>query len=116
MGPEDEAWSQAMQIHDHERRSQLSLCLAAANTFLLRDERALTVVRHQFAAIATNWSAACSEAQLGDADRRLLWRRQFLNDLAFEGLRDRLAEVLEDLARASQVSIASSCSTKRFGA
>ena len=37
--------SQAMQIHGRERRSQLSLCLAAANKFLLPDERALTIMR-----------------------------------------------------------------------
>ena len=92
--------SQAMQIHDRERRSQLSLCLAAANKFLLRDERALAIMRDQIAVIAGNWDAACNEADLGDADRRLLWRRQFLNDLAFEGLEDRFAEITDDLARA----------------
>ena len=30
--------------------------------------------------------------------RRLLWRRQFLNDLAFDGLADPFAETLENLA------------------
>ena len=92
--------SQAMQIHGRERRSQLSLCLAAANKFLLPDERALTIMRDQIAVIAGNWDAACNEADLADADRRLLWRRQFLNDLAFEGLEDRFAEAIDDLARA----------------
>ena len=95
--------SQAMQIQDRERRSQLSLCLAAANKFLLRDERALQIMEHQIAVIAANWDAACDEAQLGDADRRLLWRRQFLNDLAFEGLGDRLAEIVEELPRSYPV-------------
>ena len=82
--------SQAMRIHGRERRSQLALCLAAANKFLLTEERALAIAKRQVAAIAGNWQAVCDEAQLGDADRRSLWRRQFLNDLAFEGLEDRL--------------------------
>ena len=91
--------SQAMQIHGRERRSQLSLCLAAANKFLLRDERALAIMRHQIAVIAGHWNAACDEALLGDGDRRLLWRRQFLNDLAFEALDGLLAEAIEVLYR-----------------
>ena len=91
--------SQAMQIRGRERRSQLSLCLAAANKFLLADECALTIMRHQIAVIAANWNTVCSEAGLGDANRRLLWRRQFLNDLAFEELEDRLAGVIDVLPR-----------------
>ena len=89
--------SQAMQIRGRERRSQLSLCLAAANRFLLTDECALAIMRHQIAVIGGNWEKACDVAQLNEADRRLLWRRQFLNDLAFEGLEGRLAGAIEDL-------------------
>ena len=91
--------SQARQIRGRERRSQLSLCLAAANKFLLPAERALAIMRDQIAVIAGNWDAACNEANLGDPHRRLLWRRQFLNDLAFEGLVGRLTEAIEDLPR-----------------
>lgn len=83
--------SQGMQIHGRERRSQLALCLAAANKFLLSDERALAIMQHQVAVIAEHWDTVCNEADLDDADKRLLWRRQFLNDLAFEGLESRLA-------------------------
>lgn len=83
--------SQAMRIRGRERRAQLSLCLAAAPKFLLSEERAIAIMRRQIAAISQNWEAVCNEARLGIADRRLLWRRQFLNDLAFEGLEDRLA-------------------------
>ena len=86
--------SQAMRIHGQERRSQLSLCLAAAPKFLLSEDRALAIMRRQIAAITDNWNAVCDEAALSIADRRLLWRRQFLNDLAFEGLEDRLAGVV----------------------
>ena len=93
--------SQAMQIHGRERRSQLSLCLAARNKFLLPAERALAIMKHQIVVIVANWNAACDEAQLGDADRRLLWRRQFLNDLAFEGLEEQLTETIVDLASAN---------------
>ena len=83
--------SQAMSIHGQERRSQLSLCLAAAPKFLLSEDRALAIMRQQIAAISDNWDAVCDDASLSIADRRLLWRRQFMNDLAFEGLEDRLA-------------------------
>ena len=63
----------------------------AAPKFLLSDDHALAIMRRQIAAIAHNWEAVCDEAALSIADRRLLWRRQFLNDRAFEGLEDRLA-------------------------
>ena len=82
--------SQAMQIHGRQRRSQLTLCLAAANKFLLPEDRAMAIIRRQIAAITFNWQAICNEVELSEADRRLLWRRQFLNDLAFQGLEDRL--------------------------
>ena len=89
--------SQAMRIHGVERRSRLSSCLAAAKAFLLADECALEIVKRQIAVIGRDWNAVCGEARLSDADRRLLWRRQFLNDLAFEGLEDRLGDVIGDL-------------------
>ena len=89
--------SQAMRILGVERRSQLSLCLAAANRFLLSDERAMEIVKRQVAVIGRHWNAVCGAARLSDADRRLLWRRQFLNDLAFEGLEDRLRAVIGEL-------------------
>ncbi len=92
--------SQAMRIHGRERRSQLSLCLTVANKFLLTEEHALAIMRQQIAVIGSNWEPICDEAKLGDADRRLLWRRQFLNDLAFEGLEDRLADILQNLSSA----------------
>lgn len=89
--------SQGMQIHGRARRSQLSLCLAVAHKFLLSEERALVIMRGQISAVAENWEKVCGEAALSDADRRLLWRRQFLNDLAFEGLEDQLDTVIKDL-------------------
>ena len=50
---------------------------------------------------AGNRDAVCSEADLGYADRRLLWRRQFLNALAFESLESPLREAIEDSLKAS---------------
>ena len=89
--------SQAMRIHGHERRSQLALCLAAAHKYLLAQDEAMQIMRRQITAIRTGWDAVCDEARLADADRRLLWRRQILNDLAFEGMEIRLGDVIEGL-------------------
>ena len=89
--------SQAMRIHGRKRRSQLSLCLAAASKYLLTHGRAMEIVEHQIATVGRNWDAVCREACLSDVDRRLLWRRQFLNGLAFEGLEDCLRDVIGGL-------------------
>ncbi|MYH58429.1 MAG: type II toxin-antitoxin system HipA family toxin [Boseongicola sp. SB0675_bin_26] len=91
--------SQAMQIRGSDRRSQLSICLACANKFLISEERALAIMRKQISVIAAKWQTTCDDANLGFADQRLLWRRQFLNDLAFEGLEGQLAEAISDLPR-----------------
>ena len=58
----------------------------------------MDIMRGQIAAIAGHWASVCEEAALSDADRRILWRGQFLNDLAFEGLRGPLGEALEALS------------------
>ena len=89
--------SQAMLIHGRERRSQLLLCLAAAYKYLLAEDEAVQIMRLQIAAIRTHWESVCDEAGLTNADRRLVWRRQILNSLAFEGLEARLGEVLDGL-------------------
>lgn len=93
--------SQGMRIHGRERRSQLSLCLAAAHKFLVSHDQALAIAKRQVSVIARHWDGLCKEAQLNDADRRLLWRRQFLNDLAFEGIEDALPQVFGDLSGVS---------------
>lgn len=90
--------SQAMQIRGTERRSQLSLCLAAANSFHLNETDALTMIRGQIDVIRRHWNRLCDESELEDVDRRLLWRRQFLNALAFEGLDEQLGEELQGLS------------------
>ena len=89
--------SQAMRIHGRERRSQLLSCLASAHKYLLSEEEALNVMRRQIATIRSGWENVCDEADLTEIDRRLLWRRQILNGLAFEGLEARLGEVVDGL-------------------
>jgi serine/threonine-protein kinase HipA len=38
--------------------------------------------------IRQSWQAVCEEAGLSQVDRAYFWRRQFLNDYAFEGYAD----------------------------
>jgi len=77
--------SQAMLIHGDNRMSQLVVCLAAAPNFLLDTERAKRIIEHQVRIIRDNWNRVCDEARLSEADRLLLWHRQFLNPFAFFG-------------------------------
>jgi serine/threonine-protein kinase HipA len=80
--------TQAMLILGNRRMSQLSLCLEAAPVFLLDDARARAIIAQQVARIKADWAAVCDEAALGEAERAFLWRRQFLNPFAFQGLPD----------------------------
>jgi len=90
--------SQAMLISGQNRMSRISACLKAAHHFLLSKENAAAIVAHQIAAIGENWRAVCEEAGLTEADRMLLWGRQFLNVFAFEDLKREHVE-LAKLAR-----------------
>ena len=71
--------SQAMSITGGKNFSQLKLCLEAAKHFHLSDEDARAIFGHLVEAIEQNWKVVCDEADLNDADRSLLWGRQFLN-------------------------------------
>lgn len=71
--------SQAMLIAGNNNLSQLKTCLLAAPAFLLSPAAARAIVSAQQAAIESHWDAVCDEAGLGEVDRNLLWRRQFLN-------------------------------------
>jgi serine/threonine-protein kinase HipA len=77
--------SQAMLIAGNERLSQISVFLKAAPLFLLSERDATALAKRQIEAIKSQWDAVCVEAGLTEVDRRLLWRRQFLNAFAFEG-------------------------------
>ncbi len=94
--------SQAMLIHGGDRMSRLSTCLNAAHVFLLPEEDALAVAARQIDCIGAHWRQVCNEAELSETDRRLLWRRQFLNPFAFDGLQAGRAELRD---RASNIRV-----------
>lgn len=74
--------SQAMLINGDDRSSKLSTCLGAARNFLLSEEKAKTIFEKQKDIINGKWDDICEEAELGQIDRKYLWRRQFLNPFA----------------------------------
>ncbi len=76
--------TQAMLISGNNRMSQLKTCLATANTFLISDDKARQVFQQQINGIEENWDSVCEEAQLNEVDKKLLWRRQFLNPFSVE--------------------------------
>ena len=77
--------SQAMLITGGDRRSQISSCILAATTFLLKPEDAIRIVNTQVMLIEQEWTAVCAQANLSEVDRNFFWRRQFLNPFAFYG-------------------------------
>ncbi len=78
--------TQAMLITGDNRMSRISSCVEASHHFLLSQNEALTIVKHQLAAIGDFWNDVCEEAALTETDRRMLWGRQFLNPFAFDNL------------------------------
>ena len=80
--------SQAMLITSNKRLSQLSVCLEAAGNFHLSMRRARDIAARQTALIKSEWTNVCNEAGLSEVDRTFLWRRQFLNPFALEGLEE----------------------------
>lgn len=86
--------TQAMFITGDERLSQIAVCLKAAPSFQLPNEEALAVAQRQIKAILDKWLPVCAEAKLSETDRNLLWRRQFLNNFAFEGAPSALAKLI----------------------
>ncbi len=71
--------SQAMLISGNNNLSQLKLCLETAHNFLLSKEDARNIFKRQIAVIEQHWESACHEAKLTEVDKKLLWKRQFLN-------------------------------------
>lgn len=78
--------SQAMLIKGNDRMSRLSTCLDAAVNFLLKLDEAEAIIRQQMLTITENWRNVCDEAGLSEIDRNGLWRRQFINPFAIDGL------------------------------
>jgi len=76
--------SQAMLISGSNNLSQLKTCLETAHNFLLSEEEAREIFGNLTAAIEKYWEAVCEEAELNEVDKKLLWRRQFLNAFSFE--------------------------------
>ena len=77
--------NQAIAIEGNERRSLLEVCRAAASRFLLNNAEARGIIDGQIDVIRKSWADVCDAAALTEVDRTFLWRRQFLNDYAFEG-------------------------------
>lgn len=84
--------SQAMLLVAGNRMSRIDSCLDASPAFLVDQDKAKAIIRDQIQTIRHCWSAVCDEADLTEADRRFLWRRQFLNPFAFEGAPRDLSE------------------------
>ena len=76
--------SQAMLISGNNNLSQIKNCLDAAHNFLLAKDNARAIFEHQKAIIEEHWLSVCDEAQLSEVDKKLLWRRQFLNPFSSE--------------------------------
>jgi serine/threonine-protein kinase HipA len=71
--------SQAMLISGDNNLSQLKTCLETAHNFLLSEEEAREIFGSLIAVIEQNWETVCEEAELNEVDKKLFWRRQFLN-------------------------------------
>ena len=76
--------SQAMLISGGNNLSQLKTCLETAHNFLLSEEEASDTFGNLTAVIEQHWEAVCEEAELNEVDKRLLWKRQFLNPYSVE--------------------------------
>jgi serine/threonine-protein kinase HipA len=75
--------SQAMMISGNNNLSQLKNCIKAASVFLLSQQEADFIIERQHQVIRMNWDAVCDEAGLSLVDKKLFWKRQFLNPYAF---------------------------------
>ncbi len=76
--------SQAMLISGDNNLSQLKTCLETAHNFLLSKGEARETFGNLTSAIEQHWEAVCEEAELNEVDKKLLWRRQFLNPYSVE--------------------------------
>jgi len=77
--------TQAMLIQGDNRFSQVQVCVASANQFLLSEADACDIIDRQMDTLHTHWDAVCTDAGLNVVDKTLMWGRQFLNPFALEG-------------------------------
>jgi serine/threonine-protein kinase HipA len=75
---------QAMLISGNNNPSQLTTCLEVANHFLLSNDDARAIFAHIKETIEQHWDAVRDDAELSDVDRKLFWRREFLNPFSIE--------------------------------
>jgi serine/threonine-protein kinase HipA len=85
--------SQAMLITGAERASKISVCLKAAPSFLITNDEAIVMIKHQISVMQARWTAICDEAKLSEVDRNLMWGRQFLNPFAFSRAPQEIAQL-----------------------
>jgi len=71
--------SQAMLINGNDNLRQPKTALATAHNFLIDKASAHAMIAHQITTIQNKWDEVCTESGLNDADKQLLWQRQFLN-------------------------------------
>jgi len=76
--------SQAMRINGENNLSRLKSCIKTAHNFLLTEEEARSIFHRQITAIEQHWEAVCKEAGLNEVDKKLLWKRQFLNPYSID--------------------------------
>lgn len=76
--------TQAMLISGDNRLSKFKSCLGACHHFLLTENEAKAIFSKQRESIERHWDSICDTAGLNPVDRKLFWRRQFLNPFAFE--------------------------------
>ena len=76
--------SQAMLICGSNNLSQLKSCLETAHNFLLSELQARDIINNLINSIEQHWNTVCEEAELSDADKKLLWGRQFLSTFSTE--------------------------------
>lgn len=95
-GRTGEEASQAMNIHDENKLSQLGNCLAARDSFQLSKEDAEDIIRLQVATIKEHFPVICQDARLSEVDKRFFWRRQFINPYCFYDLSEDFKNELTD--------------------
>ena len=76
--------SQAMLICGNNNLSWLKSCLETAHNFLLSEVEARNNFEKLITTVEQHWDTVCEEAELSDADKKLLWGRQFLNTFSTE--------------------------------
>ena len=83
--------AQAMAIgRNGFRLSQLVGCVGAAETYFLDESEARDIIDHQLHVIRTQWIEVADNANLTEAQRNGMWKRQVLNPFATDGYSNRV--------------------------